>query len=143
MQMIDRKHLCTFITLLDQRILKFLCLVLNFQKIMKFLCLVLTFGHDCSIFWNFYHKWRPQTWKIAYVNGWGDLLMLPFRAKRISVLYLLAHNGSGVFGAKQRFLASMSCVKFFWSTLWAMSFQEFHWLQKLGSCKASFWANVV
>jgi len=41
MKMTDCKHLCTFITLRDQKIMKFLCLVLNFQKIMKFLCLVL------------------------------------------------------------------------------------------------------
>jgi len=36
MKIIDRKHLCTFITLRYQRIMKFPCLVLNFQKIMKF-----------------------------------------------------------------------------------------------------------
>ena len=29
MKIIDRKHLCTFITLQDQKIMKFLCLVLN------------------------------------------------------------------------------------------------------------------
>jgi len=43
MKIIDRKHLCTFITLRDQTIMTFLCLVLNFHKIMKFLCLVLSF----------------------------------------------------------------------------------------------------
>jgi len=69
--------------------------------------------------------------------------MLPFRAKRIRCLVSLAHNGSGVFGAKRLFLASMSYVKVFRSTYKAMSFQHLHWLQKLGSCKASFGAKVV
>jgi len=67
--------------------------------------------------------------------------MLPFQAKRIRCLVPLAHNGSGVFGAK--WLASMSCVKIFRSMFRAMRFQDLHWLQKLGSCKASFGAKVV
>jgi len=33
MKTTDRKHLRTFITLRDQKIMKFLCLVLNFQKL--------------------------------------------------------------------------------------------------------------
>jgi len=37
----------------------------------------------------------------------------------------------------------MSCVKVFRSTFKAMSVQGLHWLQKLGSCKASFGAKVV
>jgi len=37
----------------------------------------------------------------------------------------------------------MSCVKIFRSTFKAMSFQGLHWLQKLGSSKASFGAKVV
>jgi len=69
--------------------------------------------------------------------------MLPFRAKRIRCLVPLAHSRSGVFGAKRLFLASKSCVKDFRSTFMAMSFQELHWLQKLGSCKASFGAKVI
>jgi len=69
--------------------------------------------------------------------------MLPFRAKRIRCLVPLAHNGSGVFGTKRLFLASMSCVKAFSSTFRAMSFQDLHWLQNLGSCKVSFGAKVV
>jgi len=69
--------------------------------------------------------------------------MLPFRAKRIRCLVPLAHNGSGVFGAKRIFLASMSCVKVFRSMFRAVSFQDLLWLQKLGSCKASFGAKVV
>jgi len=69
--------------------------------------------------------------------------MLPFRAKRIRCLVPLAHTGSGVFGVKQLFLASMSCVKVFRSTFRAMSFQDLHWLQKLTTCKASFGAEVV
>ena len=69
--------------------------------------------------------------------------MLPFRAKRVRCLVPLAHKGSGVFGAKRLFLASMSCVKVFRSTFKAMSFQDLHWLQKLGSCKAPFRAKVV
>jgi len=69
--------------------------------------------------------------------------MLPFRAKWIRCLVPLAHTGSGVFGAKRLFLASMSCVKVFRSTFGAMSFKDLHWLQKLGSCKASFGAKVV
>jgi len=37
----------------------------------------------------------------------------------------------------------MGCVKVFRSTFRAMSLQDLHWLQKLGSCKASFGAKVV
>ena len=66
-----------------------------------------------------------------------------FRAKRVRCLVSLSHNGSGVFGAMRLFLASMSCVKALRSTLKAMSFQGLHWLQKLGSCKASFGAKMV
>jgi len=69
--------------------------------------------------------------------------MLLFRAKRIICPVSLAHNGSGVFGAKRLFLASMSFVKAFRSTFSTMSFQDVHWLQKLGSCKVSFGAKVV
>jgi len=69
--------------------------------------------------------------------------MLPFRAKRVRCFVPLAHNGSGVFGAKRLFLPSMSCVKVFRSTFRAMSFQDFHWLQKLGPCKASFEAKEI
>jgi len=69
--------------------------------------------------------------------------MLPFRAKQIRCLVPLAHNRSGVFGAIRIFLASMSCVKVFRSMFRAMSFQDLHWLQKLGSCTASFGAKVV
>jgi len=125
MQIIDRKHLCTFITLRDQRIMKFLYLVLNFQKIMKFLCLVLTFGHDCSIFLNFYHKWRPQTWKIAYVNGWGDLLLLPFRAKRISVLYLWRITDQVCLGQNSVFWHPWVVWKFFEARLGLWAFRNF------------------
>jgi len=69
--------------------------------------------------------------------------MLPFGAELIKCLVFLAHNGSDVFGGKRLILASMSCVKAFRSTFRAMSFQDLHWLQKLGSCKASFGAKVV
>jgi len=56
--------------------------------------------------------------------------MLPYLEKRIRYLVPLVHNGSGVFGAKRLFLASMSCVKVFRSTFKAMSFQGLHWLQQ-------------
>jgi len=69
--------------------------------------------------------------------------MLPFREKRIRCLVPLTHTGSGVFGAKQLFRAFMSCVKVLRSTCTAMSFQDLHWLQTLGSCKASLEAKVV
>jgi len=71
--------------------------------------------------------------------------MLPLRAKRqrIRCLVSLAHNKSGVFGAKRLSLAFTSCVKVFRSTFKAMSFHGLHWLQKLGSGKASFAAKVV
>ena len=69
--------------------------------------------------------------------------MQPFRAKRIRCLVPLALNGSGVFGAKRLFLASMSCVNVFRSTFKPVSFQDLHWLQTIGSCKASFGAKVV
>jgi len=48
-----------------------------------------------------------------------------------------------VFGAKRLFLASMNCVKRFRSTFKALSFQGLHWVQKLGSCKASFGTKVI
>jgi len=64
-------------------------------------------------------------------------------AKQIRCLVPLAHNGSGVFVAKRLFLAFISCVKVFRSKFEAMSFQGLHWLQRLGSCKASFGAKVV
>jgi len=69
--------------------------------------------------------------------------MLPFREKHIRCLASLAYNGSGVFGAIRPYLASTSCVKVFKSKFKAMSFRGLHWLQKLGSCKASFGAKVV
>ena len=69
--------------------------------------------------------------------------MLPFLTKRVRCLVFLAHNGSGVFGAKRLFLASMNCVKRFRSTFKALSFQGLHWLQKLVSCIASFGTKVV
>jgi len=69
--------------------------------------------------------------------------MLPFRTKRVRCLVSLAHNGSGVFGAKRLLLASMNCMKVFRSTFKAMPFQVLNWLQKLGPCKASFGAQVA
>jgi len=69
--------------------------------------------------------------------------MLPFLEKHIRCLVSLAHNGSGVFGAKRPYLAFTSCVKGFKSKFKAMSFQDLHWLQTLGSGKASFGAKVV
>jgi len=69
--------------------------------------------------------------------------MLPFRTKCVRCVVSLAHNGSGVFGAKRLFLAFVSCVKVSRSTFKAMSFEGLHWLHKLGSCKASFGAKVV
>jgi len=63
--------------------------------------------------------------------------------KRIRCLLSLAHNGSGVFGAKQLFLASTSCVKIVRSRFKTMSFQGLHWLQMLGSGKKSFGVKVV
>ena len=90
----------------------------------------------------FLPQMKIPNWKDSLCQGWRDLWMLLFRAKRIRCLMPLAHNGSCVFGAKRLFLASMSCVKVF-RTFKAMSFQDLHWLQKLGSCKASFRAKVV
>ena len=69
--------------------------------------------------------------------------MLLCRVKRVRCLVPLARNGSDVFGAMRLFLASTSRVKVFRSTFKATSFQGLHWLQKLGSCKASFRAKVV
>jgi len=46
--------------------------------------------------------------------------------KTVRCLVSLAHNGSGVFGAKQLFLASTSCVKVFRRKFKAMSFQRLH-----------------
>ena len=68
----------------------------------------------------------------ATISGKTDQVSYVFGAYRISL-----------FGAKWLFLASMSCVKVFRSTFRAMSFQDLHWLQKLGSCKPSFGAKVV
>ena len=72
---------------------------------------------------------------------WGSL-NATISGKRIRCRVPLAQNGSGVFGSKLLFLASMSCVKGFRSTFRIMSFQALHWLQKLASCKASFGAKV-
>ena len=69
--------------------------------------------------------------------------MLLFREKGIRCLVSLAHNGSDVSGAKRPYLASTSCVKVFRSKFKAMSFHGLHWLQNLGSGKASFGAKVV
>jgi len=69
--------------------------------------------------------------------------MLPFQAKGIRCLVPLAHTGSGVFGAKRLVMASIELCEVFRSMFRAMSFQDLHWLQKLGSCKASFGAKVV
>jgi len=55
----------------------------------------------------------------------------------------LAHNGLGVFGAKQLFLTSTSFVKVFRRKFKAMSFQVLYWLQQWGSGKASFGTKVV
>ena len=63
--------------------------------------------------------------------------------KYIRCILSLAHNGSGVFGAKRPYLASTSCVKVFKCKFKAMSFHGVHWLQTLGSGKASFGAKVV
>jgi len=66
-----------------------------------------------------------------------------FRGGAICMKLSLAHNGSAVFGAKRPFLASTSCVKVFRSTFKAMSFKGLHWMQKLGSGKASFGPRMV
>jgi len=62
--------------------------------------------------------------------------MLPFWAERIRCYVPLVKNGSDVFGAKLLFLASTSCMKIFRATFRAVSFQDLHWLQMLGSGKA-------
>jgi len=69
--------------------------------------------------------------------------MLPFGQNESGVLCLWRITDQVVLGAKRLFLASMSCVKVFRSRFEAMSFQDLHWLQKLGSCKASFRAKAV
>jgi len=51
-----------------------------------------------------------------------ESLIATISGKTIRCLVSLAHNGSGVFGAKRHFLASTSCVKVFTSTfkaIWA------------------------
>jgi len=73
----------------------------------------------------------------------GSLNAIPFRTKRVRCLVSLVHNGSGVFGAKRLFLATINCVKIFTSTFKAMSFHDLHWLQKLRSFKVSFGTKVV
>jgi len=69
--------------------------------------------------------------------------MLPFRAKRIRCFVSLAHNRSGVFGAKRLFLASTSFVKVFRSMIKAMSLQGLYWLLQWRTGEASFGAKVV
>jgi len=68
--------------------------------------------------------------------------MLPCREKHIMCLGSLAHNRSGVFGAKRPYLASTSCVKVFESTFKAMSFHGLHCGCKRWG-KASLGAKVV
>jgi len=50
--------------------------------------------------------------KDSLCQGWGDLWMLPFRAKRIRCLVPLAHNGSGVFGENGFFWHYGLCESF-------------------------------
>ena len=92
---------------------------------------------------NFYHKRRSQTWKIAYVKGEGIFGCYHFGQNGSGVLCLWRITDQVCLGNKRLFPASMSCVKAFRSTFRATSFQDLHWLQKLGSCKASFGAKVV
>jgi len=92
---------------------------------------------------NFYHKRRSQTGKIAYVNGEGIFKCYHFGQNGSGVLCLWRIPDQVCLGQNVFFLASMSCVKVFRSTFRAVSFQDLHWLQKLGSCKASFGAKVV
>jgi len=92
---------------------------------------------------NFYHKYRSQTSKIAYVKGEGIFECYHFGQNGSGVLCLCRITDQVCLGQNGFFLASMSCVKAFRSTFRAMSFQDLHWLQNLGSCKASFGAKVV
>jgi len=84
----------------------------------------------------------PNLW-IAYVKGEGSLNATISDKTGQRYLVSLAHNGSGVLGAKRLFLASMNCVKRFRNTFKGLSFQDLLWLQELGSCKASFGTKVV
>jgi len=87
---------------------------------------------------NFYDKLRCETWQKACVKGEG-----------IFECYHFGQNGSGVFClwrmmdqvclGQNGFLWHAWVV---WKLLEAMSSQDLHWLQKLGSCKASFGAKV-
>ena len=47
MKIIDRKQLCTFITLRDKKNYEISLFGLKLSKNYKFLCLVLSFGHHC------------------------------------------------------------------------------------------------
>jgi len=82
--------------------------------------------------------WRSE----SKTNNWG---IAYFKGEEIFEYYhlLLAHNGSGVFGAKRFFLASTNCVKVFRSKFKSTSFQGLHWLKKIGSRKVSFGEKLV
>jgi len=69
--------------------------------------------------------------------------MLPFQSKRVRGLVSLAHDGSFMFGQIGIFWNPRVSVKVFRSKFKAMSFQGLHWLQKVGSGKASFGVEVV
>jgi len=58
--------------------------------------------------------------------------MLPFPAKWIRFVW-----------DKTAFSGIYELCESFLSTFRVMSFQDLHWLQTLGSCKASFGAKVV
>jgi len=68
------------------------------------------------------------TWETSHGMGWDR--------------HKLLWDGSGT-DKYVLWTTLMICVKVFRSTFKAMSFQGLHWLQTLGSCKASFGAKVV
>jgi len=64
----------------------------------------------------FLPQMKIPNWKDSLCQGWRDLWMLLFRAKRIRCLMPLAHNGSCVFGAMVNGLLFHMTQKngFFW-----------------------------
>jgi len=80
--------------------------------------------------------------KDTLCQGWGIFECYHFRQNGSGVLCLWRVTDQVCLGQNGFFWHPWVVWKFR-STCKPMSFQDLHWLQKIGSCKASFRAKVV